>query len=442
MAAPAADAPRAGLLGSPRGRRLLFAGLYLCEGAPMGFLWWALPVQLRAAGVPTPVIARLVSLLVLPWALKVLWAPALDGLRSARFTLRGWIVAAQLAMGATLLPLLVLDPVAHFDLLAVLLMLHATVAATQDAAIDTLAVHAVPVLERGAVTGWMQVGMLAARALFGGGALLVAGRVGGAPIVALLVALLWACALVLRLALPAAAVHAACRPPPARARVLLGALTRAARRRSTWLGVLFAAVAGAGFKALTALAGPILVDHGADQDQVGLFFLFPAVGAMALGAVLGGRAADRWGRRRAAGTFEGLAALIVAAFGLAAAAHEAVPPTALMALLALLYLAIGLATAAAYALFMDLTDPALAATQFCAFMGAINLCEAWSTRTLGALLERWGEGPAICALALPSLGALALLPWMAPAEAPTERIHLAHTGGDRPPRPPPDGQPP
>ena len=38
------------MLSSVGRRRLLFASLYFSEGAPIGYLWWALPTKLRAAG--------------------------------------------------------------------------------------------------------------------------------------------------------------------------------------------------------------------------------------------------------------------------------------------------------------------------------------------------------------------------------------------------------
>lgn len=40
------------------------------------------------------------------------------------------------------------------------------------------------------------------------------------------------------------------------------------------------------------------------------------------------------------------------------------------------YLRAGLITASAYALLMQLTDPRLGATQFSAYMGAVNACES------------------------------------------------------------------
>ena len=55
----------------------------------------------------------------------------------------------------------------------------------------------------------------------------------------------------------------------------------------------------------------------ADEETVGRFFLAPAVLLMAAGALLGGRASDRFGRRRCVLLGEALAALTVAALGVA-----------------------------------------------------------------------------------------------------------------------------
>jgi len=66
------------LLATPLGRRVLFTLLYLSEGAPIGFIWWAMPTRLRAAGVSVEEITWLTAILVLPWTFKWLWAPVID----------------------------------------------------------------------------------------------------------------------------------------------------------------------------------------------------------------------------------------------------------------------------------------------------------------------------------------------------------------------------
>ena len=152
---------------------LLFAVLYASEGAPIGFIWWALPTLLRSADVPIDRITSLTAVLLVPWIFKFLWAPALDLLRGPRWGYRAWLIAMQVIMGLALVPLAWLDPVQHFDTWRMLLLVHAFSAATQDVAIDALAIGAVPPGERGRLNGAMQAGMLTGRSVFGGGVLLL-----------------------------------------------------------------------------------------------------------------------------------------------------------------------------------------------------------------------------------------------------------------------------
>lgn len=403
-------------------RRLIFAWLYFTDGAPMGFLWWALPVHLASAGVPADQVASLLALLVLPWGLKLFWAPAIDLARSERFGTRHWIGCAQLAMAVSLAPLLVLDPLAQPTLLTLTLMAHGVAAATQDGAIDGLAIACIPPGERGAVNGWMQVGMLSARALFGGGAVVLIDQVGLPALVATLMVVLAGSALFVG-RLPEDSL----RPPSqGRAAPYLATLWDGLRRRSTWAGLVLALVAGAGFKSLTALSGPLLLERGASQVTISLFFSLGAVLCMAAGALLGGRLADGPNRTRAVALGEGLAALLVA--GVAALVWH--PPNGqvgwLLVLLCLLYLSIGVATSALYALFMDLTEPRAAVTQFCIFMAGINLCESWSTFSLGQLVADVGYGPGLLLMSAASLAALLALRWVR-RSLPDDELP-AHTG--------------
>lgn len=73
---------------------VLFAALYFSEGAPVGFIWWALPTLLHEEGVAVEKSTALTALLVLPWMFKFLWAPIVDTWQTPRWTLRHWIVAA------------------------------------------------------------------------------------------------------------------------------------------------------------------------------------------------------------------------------------------------------------------------------------------------------------------------------------------------------------
>lgn len=74
---------------------LLFS-LYWAQGLPVGFMTHALPVILRAQGVSLAHIGGF-GLLMLPWSVKIFWAPWVD--RHAISHLghyRSWIIPTQL----------------------------------------------------------------------------------------------------------------------------------------------------------------------------------------------------------------------------------------------------------------------------------------------------------------------------------------------------------
>lgn len=407
-----------------RGRLAVFGVLYFSEGAPIGFLWWAMPTLLRAEDVAVERITALTAALVLPWTLKFLWAPLVDAARGPRWGLRHWIGAAQGAMGLCLVPLVFIDPAESFGWWFGLLLAHAVCAATQDVAIDALAVNTVPAAERGRVNAAMQVGMLTGRSLFGGGAILVAGAWGWGAVFGALVAAVGAALLVVVFQLREAADTAeggadADRGAGGPGRRFRATVVAALRARPTWWGLGFALTAGAGFEAAGALAGPLLVDLGVATAEAGWFFALPVVVAMALGGVVGGWWADRGGRARRVARFvlllNGLVALLVVALWSGAGGGTA------MVLLAAVYVGIGLFTASSYALFMDLTDPRLGGTQFSAFMAATNACEAWAAWTAGRLVADAGYGPALLGLAAVALVGLGFLRPLRRREAAAQR---------------------
>jgi len=372
------------LLASTTGRRILFTALYAAEGAPIGFIWWALPTKLRAQGMPVDEITTLTSLLVLPWVFKFVWSPLIDYVRTKRWSLKSWIITFQVLMGGALLPLAIIPFEDAAMLLFPLLLAHALFASSQDAAIDALAISEVPAEERGSINGWMQAGMLAGRSLLGGGPLVVAGPIGDLVMMLGLVAIIWLTLVLLLFSQESRSVETRTESPP----TLMSSLKTAIRRPSTWWGLAFAGVAGAAFEGVGSVAGPFLLDRGFTAEQTGLFFAFTAVVGMAFGALMGGHFADKFGTRRAVKLF--LSSTIFSVVLLAALDAALQSPVAIFSALSVLYVAIGLFTASSYALFMEITDPRLGATQFSAFMGMTNVCESWSAFAVGRLTVSFG----------------------------------------------------
>ncbi|WP_347456761.1 MFS transporter [Acinetobacter thermotolerans] len=125
---------------------LLLFSLYWAQGLPVGFMTHALPVILRAQGVSLAHIGGF-GLLMLPWSIKVFWAPLVDRYGfAAKDHYRSWIIPTQL-LSVVVLILLSFIPIQSLNqpiyLLAffIALLFMNGVGATQDIATDGLAVN-------------------------------------------------------------------------------------------------------------------------------------------------------------------------------------------------------------------------------------------------------------------------------------------------------------
>src|SRR5690606_7915312 len=186
-----------------------------------------------------------------------------------------------------------LDLHADFPVVLAALLVHAAAAATQDVAIDALAIASVREEERGTLNAAMQTGMMLGRAAFGGGALVLGARLGDERLVALALILVLALAAVLLVA----GVPRGTAPPeaPPRLRSAHRVVVLLLSSPRTWWGLGFAVLAGLGFEAVGGLTGPYLVDAGATAEAAGTFLAGPKIVATIAGALAGGALADRRG---------------------------------------------------------------------------------------------------------------------------------------------------
>ncbi|HKU38748.1 MAG TPA: MFS transporter [Polyangiales bacterium] len=116
---------------------LALLALYFAQGLPFGFQAGALPLLLRERGASLQAIG-FAAWMSAPWLLKALWAPLVDRYGSARFGRRkSWIVPMQAAMAVCALAAARAD---QLQILYGLIFLMNSFAATQDAAVDGLAV--------------------------------------------------------------------------------------------------------------------------------------------------------------------------------------------------------------------------------------------------------------------------------------------------------------
>ena len=136
------------------------ASLYFAQGIPKGLLSVAMPAWLASQGVSTGAIASYLAVIVLPWAFKLLTGPVMDryGYRPMG-NRRPWVLGAQLGLVLSLLGLaLVRDPVSQLGLLMTLGVIINSFAATQDVAVDGMAIELVPESEHGRINAYMTCG--------------------------------------------------------------------------------------------------------------------------------------------------------------------------------------------------------------------------------------------------------------------------------------------
>ena len=163
------------ILSESRPLRLFsFFLFYFGQGLPFGLTVVAIPAWMAANGVDDNSIGQLVAWAYFAWTYKFFVAAFMD-----RFTYlpmgrrRIWLIGSQLLMSAGFLAAAWLNPTAtDYTVLVAVTVLVMTGAATQDVAVDGLAVDLLPEKEQGTASGFMFGGQA-----FGGAA---AGAAAGA----------------------------------------------------------------------------------------------------------------------------------------------------------------------------------------------------------------------------------------------------------------------
>ncbi len=332
-------------------RKLALLGtLYLAQGLPFGFFTQALPVLLREQGVSLPAIG-LTYLLALPWALKFLWAPAVDRYRFRNVgRRRSWILPLQAVAIAALVLVAMVHPARELPLVLVGILTLNLLAATQDIATDGLAVELLSPGERGLGNG-VQVAGYRVGMIIGGGVLLTSFQFLGWAQTMLVMALL-----LLLSTIPIALHKEEVVVPPLEprrpqssnsARPLASFLKRPGI--SSWLLILFLYKAGDAFA--TGMLRPFLVDAGMDMDAIGWLLGTAGFTAGLLGALVGGLGIRRLGRHRALIAFGVFQAFTVTAYALPSLGVGGLPLLATVTTAE--HFAGGMATVALFTMMMD-----------------------------------------------------------------------------------------
>jgi len=414
---------RGNLLDRRNGRFLTFGLLYVSEGIPYGFTSIAMVAFMRQQGVSLALIGTFVAALFLPWAFKWAWAPVIDLVKLHRLGGRkAWIVACNLMMIVTLLIAATVDFKAHFQLLLAMVVLNNVFCATQDVAIDSLAVSTLRADERGRGNGFMFAGQYFGIALGGGGAMFVNGTFGFEAALAGIAGLLLLNLLFVLVFVRDPYVDPTPTRQPGAFRRLVSTMVSFVKEvySSFWqsgsgpkIGVAFALLPVGALALAYATLGTIQVDYGLKDHQIAALSIYNTIAA-AIGCVAGGWLGDRFGSKKTVALAYALTAVPTVTLGMqiSGGGLQSVPIDWFHGLIIAHGLFFGMAFGVRNAIFMGMTNPAVAATQFTAFMGMANVAISIGNYWQGIVAESVGYAVVLYFDALFAMLVILVIPFL------------------------------
>jgi len=375
--------------------------LYVAEGLPMGVYADLAPVFLRQQQAPLTLIG-LLSLLGLPWSLKLLWSPLVD-----RFPFHRVWVSACLAIVALSLTFMAMHAQASGVVVVVAaLAVLCLASATQDIAIDAYSIHLVGRGEEGMANGVRLAAYRVALIASGGGAMLLVRPWGwGAAFAAMAgaAALLAVCAA----ASPRVTVV---RDPNARA--WAAALWHWVRRPGARSVFLFALVYKLGDASMGPMIKPFWVDRGLSTDEIALVSTTAGALATIAGSLVGGWYTSRAGIVRALWVL-GLAQAL-SNLGYAVAAGAAAGRLGIYAASVTESFCGGLGSAAFLAFLMRACERERAATEYALLSALFSSARLFAGAPSGYFTQTMGYGWYFAFTTLLALPGLLLIRRIAP----------------------------
>lgn len=426
-----------------KGRRLTaFFLLYMTEGIPLGFTATAIATQMKREGLGPVEIGTFLASLYAPWGLKWIAGPFVDVFSSDRWGRRRvWIIATQVLMVAALLAAMPVNFSTQLGVFITIIYIHNCFCATQDVAIDALACQVLKEEERGLANGMMFAGAKVGSAIGGSGVLYLR-EYTGFPATFYFVA-----AIILMVTVFVAIPMREPKGPP-RAAIVGNRLAAAGREvqafamqavrsmfgeKRALIGLIFALLPAGAYGLGLTVQSVLSVELGmTDKSIADLGVVTNVIGAA--GCVAGGWLSDKLGRKRMLALF--VASMSLPAFYLAWVLHrngwimpveakDAAGSAAPAILVSTLWIASvtyalgnGLMYGARSALFMDITNPAVAATQFTAYMACLNFVISYSAQWQGLALKHWGYPITLTIDGVVGLVGLALLPLLGSTRSP------------------------
>ena len=376
--------------------------LYFSQGFPFGIVNETVNLYLSFEKVSLPKIG-LIGSVGLIWTLKFLWAPLVDAVA----TYRAWIFAALLVLSGSLAALGNVAPAGGAFMAALIILVFAS--ATQDIAIDALAIRMTPADLLGLVNSARVAAYRVAMIVAGGGVAIIADRAGwrGAFLIAAAVPLI----------LLATIAVAAPRESDERVRnenPLRGLLDWMRKPGAVWL-VAVILLYRMGDNSMMAMIRPYWVERGFSAAEVGNVTTTLGMICTIAGAIAGGAFVTRFGVYRGLlvlGMVQMLSNLAYAYVAFTTAGRPFLYGAAVIETFCG-----GLGTAAFLSFLMFICDKGNAATEYAMLSALFTIGRTFAIAISGYIAQDLGFAKFYLLTAALALPGLALLPLI------RERLH-------------------
>jgi PAT family beta-lactamase induction signal transducer AmpG len=389
------------------------------SGLPLYLLFNLLPAWLRTEGLGLKEIG-LFALIQFPYTWKFLWSPLLD-----RYALpflgrrRGWMLATQLGLLASIAVLGALSPKEDLQTLIAVTVALAFLSATQDVVLDAYRRELLPAGELGLGNSVHVNAYRLSQLVPGSLALVLADHLPWSAVFVVTALFMVPGTVATLLIREASAVR-----PPSTLRAAVVEPFRDFFARNGTSGALlilaFLLLYKLGDSMCTALATPFYLDMGFTKSQVGLVAKNAGLWPSVVGGLLGGLWMVRLGINRALWVFGVVQMVSITGFAALAwqgprATIGATELTQLAVVIAVEALGVGLGTAAFVAFISRATNPLYTATQLALFTSLMAVPRTFVNASTGFIVERigWFAFFVVCTfLAIPGMLLLSkVAPW-------------------------------
>jgi MFS transporter, PAT family, beta-lactamase induction signal transducer AmpG len=374
--------------------------LYFAQGFPFGIVNELLPLYMRVQNISLTTIG-LVSAVSSAWTWKFLWSPAVD-----RFgTYRRWIAAALIVLIGTTAAFAFVPP-SMTTLFMVIVAVLALASATQDIAIDAMAVRITPRRQLGYVNS-IRVTSYRGAMIVAGGALAALSTVVGWKGTYFVAAGILGVALLSTLLLPSDTGESRHESP-------FRGMAQWVRGRYAFVFLALAFIYRLGDAALVPMVKPFWVDKGFSTAEIGTVTTIIGLSFLIAGAFTGGAFISRIGIWRSL-LWLGFAQVLSNAGYAIAAAQE--PSQAMFyAVVIVENFCGGLGTAAFLSFLMAICDPEYAATQYALLSAAFAFTRFVIGSLSGMLAQNLGYSTYFWLTLVLGIPGLLLVPFIRNAE--------------------------